>query len=278
MRRAVIVIILSMLMLSCSTIDQSSYSQFESATRVAFENSKNLFSSLESLEKQNYTDAVSKDEKDLYVLKYDIDAQRQEIFLDSIFDHRRELHKIHSTIMAYAAALVSIADPQSIQLTEDSQLMLQNIESISDANISDNQSQLFSLLTDEIERSQRSEVLSKVISNSTELITQLCNAALQQLEEIEEITYFIYDKRFSDVYENFILDPNEEKVLYIFDLNSSYRRNRGYLTNMKRIYTQLPQYHASLVRDVSGIIEYAETISEYHFNQDASVWTQYIQF
>ncbi|MFW5889487.1 MAG: hypothetical protein ACOCUD_03805 [Bacillota bacterium] len=273
----VIIIILTTVFISCQSINTGNYEQLDSVTSTLKENSSTLLDSLESLEKENYIDAVYNDEKDIYEIKYNIENENTEIFLDKVFEYRKQLSEINNLLSSYSSMLLAIATEDVSKIQENTTEFITGIRSIEGKpDFNDDQLEVLENLLNEVERAYRIEALEKIVENNQSLIEEFSTTALEYIKQLEELTFLIYDKRFADVYENYLTEKEKDKLRYLLDLNDEYRRNVNYLKNIKSIYERLPAFHRDIISD-TGFIGYVEHISEDYFQEDISPWTEYIK-
>jgi hypothetical protein len=274
--RFIFIILLSFILLSCSTIDSSNYRQLDSATETLVENSETLLESLSRLEKENYIDAVLKEEKDVYDIKYNQEYERDDIFLDQIYEYNQQLTKINNLLKSYTSLLLHIASNEVSQLEENTTQFFTSLQSIQGVEVSNSQIEILSNVLNEIERNWRADVLEEIIKMNQNLVEQFSEIALEYIDQLEDAVYFIYDKRFADVYENFIIEKNPENLEYLFTLNETFRQNINYIQNIRRIYSQISHFHKNIATE-SGILQYVSNTSEYYFEEDLDSWMNYLQ-
>lgn len=267
---------LSFILLSCSTIDSSNYQQLDSATETLVENSETLLESLSRLEKENYIDAVLKEEKDVYDIKYNQEYERDDIFLDQIYEYNQQLTKINNLLKSYTSLLLHIASNEVSQLEENTTQFFTSLQSIQGVEVSNSQIEILSNVLNEIERNWRADVLEEIIKTNQNLIEQFSEIALEYIDQLEDAVYFIYDKRFADVYENFIIEKSPQSLEYLFTLNETFRQNINYIQNIRRIYSQISHFHKNIATE-SGILQYVSNTSEYYFEEDLDSWMNYLQ-
>lgn len=268
---------MSIIFVSCQTIDTSNYEQLNSATSTLKENSTSLLDSLELLEKENYVDAVYKDEKNIYEIKYNIENENSEIFLDRVFEYREQLDKINNLLSSYSSMLLAIATEDVSKIQENTTRFITGVRSIEGRpDFNDDQLEVLENLLNEIERAYRLEALKKIVESNQPLIEEFSLIALEYIEQLKELTFLIYDKRFADVYENYLIEKEKDKLRYLLDLNDEYRENVNYLKNIESIYEQLPAFHKNIISE-TGFIGYVEHVSKDYFQEDISPWTKYIQ-
>ncbi|MFW6016984.1 MAG: hypothetical protein ACOCRK_11145 [bacterium] len=273
----IIVIILTAALISCQSINTTNYEQLDLATSTLKENSSNLLDSLESLEEENYIDSVYDDEKDIFETKYNIENENTEIFLDKVFEYRKQLNRVNNLLSSYSSMLLAIATEDVSKIQENANDFINGVRSIEgEPDFNEDQLEVLGNLLNEIERAYRIDALEKIVENNQPLIEEFSVIVLEYIEQIEELTFLIYDKRFSDVYEDYLLEKNKDKLKYLMNLNDEYRRNINYLKNIKSIYEQLPTFHRNIISG-TGFIGYIEYVSEDYFQEDISPWTEYIQ-
>lgn len=272
-----IILFLLILLTSCQTINTTNYEQLESATSTLKKNSTTLLDNLESLERENYVDAVYNDEKDIYEIKYNIENENSEIFLDQVFEYREQLDKINNLLLSYSSILLAIATEDISKIQENTMEFISGVRSIEGKpEFNNDQLSVLENLLNEIERAYRLEALERIVDSNQSLIEEFSSIALEYIEQLKELTFLIYDKRFADVYEDYLVEKEKDKLRYLLDLNDEYRENVNYLENIKSIYEQLPAFHQNIIYE-TGFIGYVEHVSKDYFQEDISPWTKYIQ-
>lgn len=262
---------------SCKSIDKHNYQELNDATSTLEKNSTELLKSLIELEKENYVDAVFKDEKNIYITKYKVDNTRIKIFLDRVYEYQKRLNQINEVLLAYSSLLLSIATDDISKIQENGIKFVSRVQSVrGKPELNDTQLELLGSLLNEIERVYRIKALEKIIKTNQVLIEEFSKVSLTYITQLENVTYLVYDKRFADVYANYLIEKDKDKLRYLLSLNDTYRKNINYLKNIRNIYEQLPEFHKNMLYDVD-FIGYTEHVSKDYFQEDISKWTKHIR-
>lgn len=262
MKKKILLILTFFLIISCQTIKENNYRNLKNSTKTLNENCGELLNNIEDLEKENYIDAVYNNQKEIYDIKNDINNERKEIFLDKIKNTHYEISNINNLLYSYSKLLYSIASNEKYEIEENVLKFLNAFDELEESTdfINENNENIFSGTLLELENLYKIRMLEILIKKNEKLIEKVSQLGLSNLEKIEELNFIVYEKRFADVYEQYLLNKDKELLKYLLKLNNIYKNNCLYINNAKAIYEQLPEYHKNIMKEIS-FIDYSIKVS-----------------